>query len=88
MAIQGAGQTSFVFNLNVTKIDYPPANIKKFWACNVRQDEDGNVSVSLRWNDVGAYLDTGTGKGVGGVRNAVFHTASCSWRKFVRTEAF
>lgn len=55
-------ETSFVSQLNATKTDYPPANIRKFWVCGTNEDTQGNLSVSLRWNDVGAHLDQDTGK--------------------------
>lgn len=55
------GGTTIVSNFSATKADYPPGNIKKFWVCGTDEDAGGNLSVSLRWNDVGAHLDQDTG---------------------------
>lgn len=53
---------SFVSKLIATKENYPPGDIRKFWACNVRRDARGNLLVSLRWHEAGAYLDKEAGK--------------------------
>lgn len=53
-------QTTFIPTFTATRESYPPANIKKFWACSAHKEANGALVVSLRWNDVGAHLDADT----------------------------
>lgn len=56
------GTFGFSFETNVTYEDYEPGKITHFWVCSVHQDPQGNLSVTLKWWEVGAHLMDGAGE--------------------------